>query len=754
VVTLDATVRSDSDYGLSVSARNISEGISILGTDVTLWGTPADPVHDAERYCRATADPGCAFTGARKPFLTMPTTCTAEGVGLETSMETDSWFHPGIFQSAHFFSHIPPNYPDPSWPGAQQGPTGCERVPFDASFTAAPANIVSPGASGYAFDLVIPQDDDPNTGIAPSELKKVTVTLPEGVRVSPSAADGLQGCSSAQIALHSLTDPTCPDGSKIGSLTIDTPLLEQQLTGAIYLAHPHDNPSRALLAIYLVAKGPGLMIKLAGSVNLSSTGQLSTTLDNLPQTPFSHAHLQFTDGLRAPLSNPPRCGTYTTHAILTSWSGKTVTSDSAFTTSHDGNGSPCPVPRFSPKFSAGTINPVAGAGSPFTFTLSRTDDDDEFAALQAVRMPRGLLARISSLKQLCPAADMARGTCGPASQIGNVTAAAGPGPNPLTVKGRVYFGGRYKGAPFSLGIAVPVVAGPFDLGTVVVRSAIFIDRHTADLSIKTDPLPTILQGIPLQVRLINVMIDRPGFMLNPTSCAEKRISAQVKATTGRIANLSSRFQVGECAALGFDPKLTLAVGGKGHTAHGASTPVRTTLTQSRGESNLKSVSVSLPLSLNARLDVVNQACTQAQFDAGHCEQARAGSAVAVLPLLKHALRGGAYFVKDPTKPAGSLPNLIVALRGQVDFDLVGHIQIPGGSRLATRFTAPDVPVKRFTLSLIAGSHGPLGVATDLCSAEGRKATASVAIRGQNGDLLRRQQQLQVTGCARRARRAH
>ena len=753
VVTLDVALRSESDYGLSVNARNSSEGIAILGTDVTLWGTPADPAHDADRICLGSAVPGCTSTADRTPLLTLPTACTAAGVGLETSMRADSWLHPGVFKFAHFFNHLPPNYPDPGWPGTQQGVTGCDLVPFDASLTATPANPASPGASGYAFDLIIPQDDDPTTGIAPSELRKATVTLPEGLRVSPSAADGLEGCSSSQIALHSLADPTCPDESKIGSLTIDTPLLDQQLTGSIYLAKPHDNPSGSLLALYLVAKGPGLIIKLAGSMSPSSSGQISATFDNIPQTPFSRAHLVFNDGPRAPLSNPSKCGMYTTHAVLTSWSGKTVTSDSSFTTSHDGKGAPCPAPRFSPKFSAGTVNPVAGTSSPFTLTLSRSDDDDEFAALQAVHMPRGLLARISSLKQLCPAADMAHGTCGPASQIGSVTTAAGPGPNPFAVKGRVYFGGRYRGAPFSLSIAVPVVAGPFDLGTVVVRSAIFVDRHTADLDIKTDPLPTILQGIPLQVRLINVTIDRPKFMLNPTSCAEKRIAAQVKATTGRVANVSSRFQVGECGALGFDPKLTLEVGGKGHTAHGASTPLKTTLTQSPGESNLKAVAVSLPLSLNARLDVVNNACTQAAFDAGHCEQARAGSAVAVTPLLKHALRGGAYFVKDPAKPAGSLPNLVVALRGQVDFDLIGHIKIPGGTRLATRFNAPDVPIKQFTLRLVSGGHGPLGVSTNLCSAKARRATANVAIRGQDGDLIRRQQRLQIGGCAGRAHHA-
>lgn len=758
IVTLDGQVRSGSDYGLSVNARNTSEGLALVGIDVTFWGVPADPSHDALRACpnRPTPSiggPVCTTEAPSKPFLSLPTTCSPPGQGLVTTLRTDSWTHPGVFVNMSIRSHLPPGYPNlPDAQGPQQGTTGCEKLPFDPTFEARPLNPTSPGPSGYTFNLQIPQNNDDPNGLAEAHLKKAVVTLPAGVRVSPSSAHGLGGCSSAQIALHSTSDPTCPDSSKIGTLTLETPLLANPLKGSVYLATPHDNPSHSLLALYLVAKGPGVVVKLAGGVKSAGNGQLSATFDNNPQLPFTSLHLEFFGGPHAALSNPPTCGIYETKAVMTSWSGKTVTSTSDFTTSADGHGKPCGRPRFAPVLTAGTINPVAGASSPFVLAITREDQDQELKAITSIGMPKGLLAHIADVP-LCPGALAPTGGCPSRSRIGSITASAGPGSDPFAVTGDVYLGGRYKGAPFSLISVVPVVAGPFDLGTVTVRSAIDVSPSTAALKVVTDPLPTVLQGIPLQVRLISVLIDLPKFMLNPTNCTPKRITVGVLSTQGMSAHLSNHFQVGNCAALSLAPKLTLTVGGKGHTRKHASTPLTATLTQTRGQTNLKGVSVSLPSTLNAHLEVVNNACTQAQFDAGHCEQARAGTAVAVTPLLKHALRGGAYFVKDPSKPAGSLPNLVIALRGQVSFNLVSKIKIPGGTLLATRFdTVPDVPITRFTLRLVSGSHGPLGAAANLCSAAARRATASVGFTGQNGDVLHTDQHLRVRGCPHAKRR--
>jgi len=382
--------------------------------------------------------------------------------------------------------------------------------------------------------------------------------------------------------------------------------------------------------------------------------------------------------------------------------------------------------------------------------LSRIDDDEEFGAIRSVRLPDGLLAKVAGVP-LCPAAKVAAGSCGEASRIGSVTTTAGPGPNPFAItNGRVYLGGPYKGAPFSLSIIVPAKAGPFDLGNVVVRAALKIDPTTAKLSVDTDPLPTVLEGIPLQIRLISVLIDRPKFIVNPTSCDPKRIRAVVESTAGTIAHLSSHFQADNCARLRLLPKLTFTVGAKGRTREGVSTPLKATLTQPRGQAGLKAVSVTLPDTLNALLPVVNRACTRAAFDAGHCgKRSRAGTAVARTPLLDKPLRGAAYFVQLPQGQKG-LPNLIVALRGQVDFNLISKISIPDGRLLATRFGGiPDVPVRKFTLSLVAGKNGPVGTAANLCTPRSKHQVAQLRFRGQNGKLYETSERLRTRGCRRR-----
>jgi hypothetical protein len=491
-------------------------------------------------------------------------------------------------------------------------------------------------------------------------------------------------------------------------------------------------------------------IKLPGAIDLDpSTGQITSTFANTPQLPFSDFYLTFKGGPRAPLSNPPACGTYTTTARFTPWSAPatpTATPFSTFQVTAGSDGGPCPSHlRFRPDFIAQTENPVAGRSSTFTLGFSRDDGDQELRGV-SVTTPRGLTGRIADVP-LCGQVRAALGTCGAQSQIGTVETVSGPGSNPFALPGQVYLTGPYKGAPFGLSIVVRAIAGPFDLGTVVVRSAIAVDRHTAQLRVLSDPLPSILQGVPLQVRLVKVSIDRAGFILNPTGCQPKRVSGVLTSTEGAVAHVGSRFQVANCGDLTLRPRMRLRVGSKGHTALRASTPLTTVLTMPKGGANLARVSVSLPLALNARLDVVNNACTQADYDAGHCEQARAGSATAFTPLLKHPLRGGVYFVKDPDKPAGSLPNLIVALRGQVAFDLVGTIRIPGGQRLATSFNAvPDVPVSKFILHLQAGPQGPLGAAENLCSARVRHERATISFDGQNGTTVTTREPLDVTGC--------
>jgi hypothetical protein len=772
LVTLIARVRADANYGLAIDALDVPEGLAIASTTVTLWGVPADPSHDGERACAGQDQPfpfiglpgqTCSSGAPQTAFLRNPTSCdppTPGADGLATTAFVDSWEHPGAldadgnpvagdsrWRSATFISHLPPAYPEPSsaW-GAHQLPTGCDQVPFDPTLTAAPRGPAKADTpTGFNFDLSLPQSDDPNA-VGEGDLKKAVVTLPQGVSVSPSSAGGLGGCSPDQIKLGTNADVTCPDRAKIGKLSLTTPALNEPLDGSVYLATPNDNPFHTLIAIYLVAKGPGFVLKIPGKAEADPvTGQLTATFDNNPQLPFNNLHLEFKDGPRAPLVTPKQCGTYTTHAVLTSWSGKTVSSDSSFDVSADGNGAPCAPAGFSPAMNAGTDNAVAGSDTSFTLGLSRGDGEQEFGSL-AVDTPSGLLGRIANTV-LCSDSAANAGTCQDGSKVGDVAVGAGAGTNPFYINdGRAYITGPYKGAPFGLSIVVPAVAGPFDLGNVVVRSAIFVDRTTAALRIVSDPLPTILQGIPLDVRDIHVLINRPHFIVNPTSCAEKTIYGIVTSTQGAVAHPNARFQVLECANLGLAPRLSMTVGARHHTQAGVSTPVSATVTMPAGDANLRSVSVTLPGTLNALLPVVNRACKLTEFRAGHCgNRAKVGTAVAVTPLLRDPLRGSVYFVKNPAR---ILPDLMVALRGQVALDVTAKVHIPGGKRLATQFdTIPDAPITKFTLRIVSGRNGPVGIATNLCSARGRSATASVGYRGQNGKVVQTSTRLRIKGCS-------
>lgn len=757
VVTLDATVRSGSDYGVTVKASDATE-LALAGVTATLWGVPSDPSHDLERACPGQLIPirggGICHSGAPlRAFLRNPTSCSDPGVGLPTTASMDSWENPGAFVSRTFRTHDLPGYPlDPSQWGRERGTENCSRVPFNPGLSGRPAAGARAGEpAGFSFDLTLPQNDDPNQ-IGESDLRKAVVTLPAGVRVSPAEADGLAGCSSADIALGSAAAPTCPDAAKIGSVTIDTPLLRDPLHGGIYLATPFDNPFGSLVAVYIVASGSGVVIKLPGQVSLDqTTGQITTTFDNNPQTPFSDVHLEFNDGPRAPLTLPSQCGTYRVHSELTSWSGAVVDIDSPFTVTQNDKGDSCPS-TFSPTFRAGTENPVAGANSPFHMSLLRDDSDQELQSI-TLGMPEGLTARIANAN-LCSEVDAQHGTCPDSSKIGDVTVGAGAGPDPFYItNGRAYITGPYKGAPFGLSIVVPAVAGPFNLGNVNVRSALFVDKHDASVRVVTDPLPTILQGIPIDTRDVRVAVDKAGFMLNPTSCAVKAVSGAIASVEGATANVSSRFQVGECAILALKSRMPLDVGGAGHTSAGATTPLTTRLTMPSGGTNLRFVQVTLPKTINARLTVINHACTRAQFEADlrNCAHARVGTASAVTPLLRDPLRGNVYFVKN----GHPLPDLFIALRGQVSFDLIGRITIPGSTRLRTTFTTvPDVPVRSFTLRLFGDStkDASIGVAANLCAKSSRAQKAQLEFIGQNGKVLKINQALTVHGCPKPKKR--
>jgi hypothetical protein len=754
VVVLDAQPRTDSDYGLTVRVRNVSQALPVLATTLTFWGVPADQAHDGDRFCPGFSTPGCATDAEPTAFLTAPTACTPAGTGLTTTVRASSWAQPSVVAHDSFISHLPPGYPDPpsAW-GPPQGPTGCDAVPFDPVLTAQPASDRASVPAAWKFDLRMPQDEAPD-GLAQAHLKRAVVRLPEGVRVSPSSAGGLDGCTEAQIAIGRSSTGGCPDASKLGTARIDTPLLDEALTGAIYLAKPHTNRFGTLLALYVEVTGAGVTVKLPGRIESDpATGRVTATFDDNPQLPFDRLQLDFFGGERAALSNPPGCGTYRTTAELTSWSGRTVNSASEFSIVSGPEGEPCGPRPCAPYFSAGTLAqlPAAGGSAPFELTVARSDADQEFRTV-AVTLPPGLLARIAAVDDLCPDVAAATGTCSERSRIGSLTTTAGPGASPFTVDGRVYLTGPYRGQPYGLSMVVPVVAGPFDLGTVVVRASIAIDRSTAVARIVADPLPTILQGIPLQLRTIAVRIDRPGFIVHPTSCSARRVEGELRSVDGAAAAVGTRFQAGECGSLRYGPRMSLQIGARGRTRVGATTPLRATLTMPSGNAANRVVRVSLPRALNARLDPIRAACTLDEYRSDSTRCRRVGTATAVTPLLADPLSGGAYFVRNPAR---RVPDLMVRLVGSersalVAFDLVGKVTIPANLSLRTTFdTIPDVPLSRFVLSLRAGRSGPIGIVEKVCGkVRSSVLGAGLEFRAHDGARIVRRQRMRVVGCAR------
>lgn len=721
-VHLQASVRSGSDYGVTVTVKDLPESFPWTETAVTFWGVPSDPSHDTMRgSCLGFFGPlggTCPSQGDRVPFLTNPPSCS--GANTATA-RVDSWQTSGTFATAQASNLDVANRP--------AGITGCDRLPFAPTITAQPGLRSAASPSGLSVRLHVPQTGNPD-GLDSATLDRAVVTLPAGVAVSPSSADGLGACAPAQIRLNDGTMPACPDSAKIGTVRIDTPLLSDPLTGSIYLAQQNVNPFNSLLAIYVVASADGVVVKLAGHVEPDPvTGQLKTTFDHNPQLPFSDFQLTFKDGPRAALSNPEACGNYTTVAQLTPHGdGPTVTSTDTFTI--DSN---C-ARGFTPSFDAGTVNAAGGKSTSFTMTLGRQDTDQDLAGV-AITMPPGLLGDISKVP-LCPDAAASAGTSGAGSQVGTTNVASGPGANPFHLGGGVFLTGPYKGAPFGLSIVVPAVAGPFNLGLVVVRAAISVDPKTAALTVVSDPLPTILQGIPLQLRQVNVTIDRPGFMFNPTNCAATKISGFVSSTSGAAVAVGSPYQASNCASLEYKPGLAMELSGKGQTTDGKHPALTAHLAPRMNDANSRKVTAKLPLALALDPDNANGLCEPEEAAVNKCPaKSIVGSAKAV-SILHEPLSAPVYFVHgfriDPKtkRKIATLPKLYIPLTGEgVRIDVNASSEVVD-ERLVTTFDdLPDAPIRSFDLKIDGGKHGILTVSgMDICK---DNQEADVELTGQN-----------------------
>lgn len=799
------------DYGLRTAFRNILEGpTEVVYDELTLWGVPADPIHDPLRWIDGEGGNGkfgASQSGVRRvPFFTNPTACGMEP--LEAQFRIDSW-----------------ESPDPS--GAPTGASpidmpfgpivGCDRLLMEPSLTAEVSTISASSATGFDLVTEIPQTYENASGLATAALKKEVVKLPEGMTINPSSGAGLAVCSETQYAEEGVEYARgrgCPNESKLATVKITTPSLKEEVTGSVFIATPAPrgesgrNPFNSLLAVYLVARIPsrGVLIKAAGQIEADPlTGRLTTTFDNLPPLPFSVATFAFNQGANAPLVSPPACGDYTVTAALSPWSEpaeKISPLIPPFPIATGVGGSPCPAggtPPFKPTVISGMQNNAAGSYSPFYLRLERQDGEQEITGF-ATQLPPGLTgnltgipfcgeAQIQHAREQSGAEAESSPACPAASQIGRTIAEAGVGTVLAQTPGRLYLAGPFEGAPFSIASVTSAKVGPFDLGTVVVHLPLRIDPLTAQVTIPSGPadqIPHIIKGIVIHLRDIRVYIDRERFMINPSNCNPMNVSA---TAVGGGANptdpagydpvtASNRFQDADCQALKFNPVFKVSTSGKTSRKLGASLHVK--LTYPKGslgtQANLRSVKVDLPRQLPSNILALQKACPHATFEADPAScppESAVGRAVVHTPILPVPLAGPAYFVSYGNE---EFPKLIVVLQGYgVTIDLVGNTFIKHGVTSSTFRSTPDTPFESFELTLPQGRYSALSANKDLCKirrtvvvrkrvrrrVHGRLKTVTVKVRkkspglvmptaftAQNGAIIHQNTPISVTGCGK------
>ncbi len=739
---LYASVRPGPDYGIRVMTQNLNTFVPPVGVSTTFFGNPVVKNNSSS---------------ASLAFFTNPADCSGEP--LTVTVHVDSWVHPGRMSADGS-----PDFSDPNWKSSATTlpPVGgCDALQFTPSIGFMPETTQAGSPSGYAFDLSVPVFSDPS-GLATPPLKRATVTLPEGVSVSPSSADGLQACSDAQFDVGSIAPAGCSLASQVATVTARTPILSEPVVGQVFVGSPDCSPcSEAdareghMLRLFMQVQIPSASLKFPGSVSVDPvTGRLTATFAGLIQQPVSDIQLQFKGGPRAPLANPRGCGVSTTTSDLEPWSAP-FTVDGTPSSSFETTG--CGDPGlFSPSFVAGTVSNQAGAFSPFSVSFSRTDQDQELGGM-TVKTPPGLLGILKGVER-CGEPQASQGTCGAGSLIGHATASAGPGSHPFTVQGaQVFLTGPYKGAPFGLSIVVPAVAGPFNLGNVVVRAAVNVDPHTAQITVASDPLPRIIDGIPLQIKTVTVSIDREGFMFNPTSCDPLSVGGTLTSTQGANANVSSRFQAAGCAGLAFKPSFKVSTQAKTSKKDGASLDVKVGYT-SGAQANIAKVTVSLPKQLPSRLTTIQQACPEATFNENpaSCPAGSViGTATANTPVLANPVTGPAYLVSHG---GAAFPDLVLILQGEgVKLELIGSIDIKHGVTSSAFNSVPDAPISTFELKLPEGPHSGLAAVLpakakgSLC---GTRLTMPTTLTGQNGATLKQATKITVGGCPKPTRRAH
>lgn len=780
-IVFDVRVKPEPDYNVTGGPLNTPQPLTVFSGALRLWGEPLSSVHFEERGKCGTSslstEAGIVIDGRLNvvpshldcsleeahdiPFLTLPRACGR----LTTSYTATSWA-------------IPAEHDSGSTP---TGPfEGCGALKFDPHIDSRATTEDAESSSGLDFEIDFEDPIDHTDGLiephklAQSDIKKTVVALPEGVTVNPSIAEGLGVCTPADLGRETLaTEPGegCPDASKIGTVRVDTPLVGEPVEGSVFLAQQDDpataqpgaeNPFDSLIAFYIVLRNPdlGILVKVPAKVEPDpATGQLVTTVDDIPQFPFSRFRFHFREGQRAPLITPATCGDFTTRVDFTPWArpGEVVTRSASFHIGKGIAGGGCPpggVPPFHPNFEAGSLNNSAAAYSPFVMRLTRADGEQDITKFSAT-LPPGVTAKLAGVGRCGDAAlalaagksgraELASPSCPQASEVGHVLSAAGVGSQLTYVPGHLYLAGPYKGDPLSVAAIVPAVAGPFDAGTVVVRVGLTVDPVTGEAKTDgaaSDPIPHILKGIPLKVREIRVLADRPDFTLNPTSCTPASTRATLFGSFLNLlspaddvpVDLRSHFQAADCVRLAFKPRLSLRL--RGGTRRGAFPKLRLVYRPRSGQANLRRLLLRFPHSEFIEQGHFRTICTRVQFaaGAGHGSQCPAGSvyghARVYTPLLDGPAEGPIYLRSSNH----NLPDVVLALEGpkgvRVHVEVSARIDsVHGGLRAITEDT-PDLPVTRAIVDMKGGQKGLFVNSTDLCRAQHR---ANAPLLGQNG----------------------
>jgi hypothetical protein len=735
------------NYAIRSIVPDANESLPPLDQHLTLWGVPADHSHDSER-CQVFSTPGpygggntkneCSTDLEPKPFLTLPAQCEADSV--MSLHDYDSWQQSGVFGPRI----------DYTLPGKM---TGCDRLRFDPDVEIEPTGKQANTPTGLDVHVKVAQNENPNALSTPP-VKRIAVTLPDGMSFSPSFADGLQSCTLAQMELGNNDPVRCPDASRIGEVALSTPLLPKPAEGSMFLAAQRDNPFGSTFALLLAihdTEERGALIKIPGKIEVDQqTGRITTIFNDTPQFPFEDMTLKFRSGPRAPLVSPPSCGTQKIDVQVTSYAqpNNPIDASNTYQVTEGPNGTACPPDSakrpFAPRMDAGTLNPSAGAYSPFVFRMRRDDQEQELSQVTTT-LPPGLLAKISGISYCSEAAiasistaegaghrELANPACPAASKIGSISAGLGAGSAPNYFPGTIYLAGPYKGAPLSFAVVAPGIAGPFDLGNVVVRVALYVNSETAQVKAVSDPFPTILHGLLLRVRDIRIRTDRPETTINPTNCDPMSVNGLVTGVGGSLLttaddslfSAATPFQVGNCASLGFKPKLFFKL--KGGTHRGDFPALQATLIGRPGDANIASTVVSLPRSEFLEQSHIGTVCTRVQFAADQCP-ARSiyGKATATSPLFDETLEGPVYLRSS----SHALPDLVVSLNGKIDVALAGRVDTVHGGIRNSFEVVPDAPVTKFTLSMQGGKKSLLVNSRNLCL---RPAKAEAQFVAQNG----------------------